>query len=280
MFYLLIVLLQMKILKTKNDLKKAILNTKNLGFVPTMGSLHEGHISLIKKSKKNSEKTLVSIYINPTQFNKKKDFKSYPRNINDDIIILKKMKVDFLFIPNSKQIYNNKFKVNFKLPRFERIMCANFRKGHFEGVLEVMDRLLNIVKPKNLFLGQKDYQQQYLINKYLKKKHKFRLFVCKTIRNKYLALSSRNLNLSKELLSKANYIAKELFKIKRKYRLKKFRSSYSISFLKNLLNKKYQIKIDYLEFRNPKNLKKTDYRNKFRLFIAYNINGIRLIDNI
>ena len=107
----------MKILKTKNDLKKAILNTKNLGFVPTMGSLHEGHISLIKKSKKNSEKTLVSIYINPTQFNKKKDFKSYPRNINDDIIILKKMKVDFLFIPNSKQIYNNKFQVNFKLPK-------------------------------------------------------------------------------------------------------------------------------------------------------------------
>ena len=104
--------------------------------------------------------------------------------------------------------------------------------------------------------------------------------MCKTIRNKYLALSSRNLNLSKELLSKANYIAKELFKIKRKYRLKKFRSSYSISFLKNLLNKKYQIKIDYLEFRNPKNLKRSDYRNKFRLFIAYHINGIRLIDNI
>ena len=156
MFYLLIFLLQMKIFKTKNELKKAILNTKNLGFVPTMGSLHKGHISLIKKSKKNSEKTLVSIYINPTQFNKKKDFKSYPRNINDDIIILKKMKVDFLFIPNSKEIYNNKFKVNFKLTRFERIMCANYRKGHFEGVLEVMDRLLNIVKPNNLFLGQKD----------------------------------------------------------------------------------------------------------------------------
>jgi len=280
MFYLLIVLLQMKILKTKNDLKKAILNTKNLGFVPTMGSLHEGHISLIKKSKKNSEKTLVSIYINPTQFNKKKDFKSYPRNINKDIIILKKMKVDFLFIPNSKEIYNNKFKVNFKLPKFERIMCANHRKGHFEGVLEVMDRLLNIVKPNNLFLGQKDYQQQYLINKYLKKKYKFRLFVCKTIRNKYLALSSRNFNLSKELLSKANYIAKELFKIKKRYRFKRFRSLNNISFLKNLLSKKYQIKIDYLEFRNPKNLKKTDYRNKFRLFIAYHINGVRLIDNI
>ena len=112
------------------------------------------------------------------------------------------------------------------------------------------------------------------------KKHKFRLFVCKTIRNKYLALSSRNLNLSKELLSKANYIAKDLFKIKKRYRLKRFRSSNSITFLKNLLNKKYQIKIEYLEFRNPKNLKITDYRNKFRLFIAYHINGVRLIDNI
>ena len=270
----------MKILKTKNDLKKAILNTKNLGFVPTMGSLHEGHISLIKKSKKISKRTLVSIYINPTQFNKKKDFIKYPRNINDDIIILKKMKVDFLFIPNSREIYNNNFKVNFKLSKFEKILCAKHRKGHFEGVLEVMNRLLNIVKPNNLFLGQKDYQQQYLINKYLQKKHKFRLFVCKTIRNNYLALSSRNFNLSKELLLKANYIAKELFEIKKKYRFNSFRSSNSISFLKNMLNKKYQIKIDYLEFRNPKNLKKTNYKNKFKLFIAYNINGIRLIDNI
>ena len=187
----------MKILLNKNDLNEALYSHSNLGFVPTMGSLHEGHISLIKKSMKQCKKTLVSIFINPTQFNNKNDYKTYPKNINQDIQILKKLRVNFVFIPTVKDIYKNKINSKFKLKKSEKILCANKRKGHFEGVFEVMDRLLNLVKPKFLYLGEKDFQQQYLINKYLHKKHKFKLIICKTIRHNKMALSSRNLILKK-----------------------------------------------------------------------------------
>ena len=105
----------MKILKTKDDLKEAILNCKNLGFVPTMGSLHKGHISLIKNSRKKSNKTIVSIFVNPTQFNNKDDYRTYPKNINQDIQILKKLRVNFVFIPTVKDIYENKLNSKFKL---------------------------------------------------------------------------------------------------------------------------------------------------------------------
>ena len=110
----------MKILKTKDDLKEAILNCKHLGFVPTMGSLHKGHISLIKNSQKKSNKTIVSIFVNPTQFNNKNDYKTYPQNINQDIQILKKLKVNFVFIPTVKDIYKNKINSKFKLKKSEK----------------------------------------------------------------------------------------------------------------------------------------------------------------
>ena len=269
----------MKILKTKDDLKEAILNCKHLGFVPTMGSLHKGHISLIKNSQKKSNKTIVSIFVNPTQFNNKKDYKTYPKNINRDIQILKKLKVNFVFIPTVKDIYKNKINSKFKLKKSEKILCANKRKGHFEGVLEVMDRLLNLVKPKFLYLGEKDFQQQYLINKYLHKKHKFKLIICKTIRHNKMALSSRNLNLKKKSLKTAQLIAEELSRIKNKYKNYNFRiKNNKLSLIKYLENK-YLIKIEYLDFRNIKNLNISKFKTKFKLFIAYYIDNVRLIDN-
>ena len=117
----------MKILKTKDDLKEAILNCKHLGFVPTMGSLHKGHISLIKNSQKKSNKTIVSIFVNPTQFNNKNDYKTYPKNINQDIQILKKLKVNFVFIPTVKDIYKNKINSKFKLKKSEKILIGIFK---------------------------------------------------------------------------------------------------------------------------------------------------------
>lgn len=279
MFYLLINILQMQILKTKNDVKEAIQNVKNLGFVPTMGTLHKGHISLIKNSKKLTHKTLISIFINPIQFNDKKDFKKYPKNLKRDMKIIKKLKVDFLFVPNVEEIYNKNLKSSFNLHKEDKILCAFYRKGHFEGVLEVMNRLLTIVKPKKLFLGEKDFQQQFLIKKYLQKKHKFELHVCKTIRDDKLALSSRNYNLSKASLTKAKIIAKEFFKIKKKFSYVKFRKLNSINKIKEYFEKKYIIKIDYLDFRNSADLKKTDFKKNFKLFVAYYLNNVRLIDN-
>ncbi|MDC0031730.1 pantoate--beta-alanine ligase, partial [Candidatus Pelagibacter sp.] len=133
----------MKILNNIIDLKKAIKRIPDLGFVPTMGGLHRGHISLITTSKKKCKKTLISIYINPKQFNKIKDFNSYPRNLLQDIRLLKKLKVDFVFIPQTSDIYRNKEK-KINLDNVDKILCAKFRKGHFEGVLDIMNRFIKI----------------------------------------------------------------------------------------------------------------------------------------
>ena len=151
----------MKIFKDKHSLKREILKAKGISFVPTMGGLHKGHISLIKKSKKTKLKTLVSIFVNPKQFNQKKDFKSYPRNQKKDLKILRNLKVDYLYLPSIKDIYS--FKPNNKvfLDKFSKQLCGKYRKGHFRGVLNVVNRFLDIIKPKKLLMGRKDFQQLY-----------------------------------------------------------------------------------------------------------------------
>ena len=156
----------MKIFKNKNKLKKEISGIKNISFVPTMGGLHKGHISLIKKSKKLKEKTIVSIFINPKQFNQRKDFLNYPRNQKKDLSILKRLKVDFIFLPNTNDIFSFKPKNQVYLDKFSKKLCGKSRKGHFEGVLNVVNRLLEIIKPKFIFFGLKDFQQLYLVNKH------------------------------------------------------------------------------------------------------------------
>ncbi len=269
----------MKILRTKDDLKEAINKIKNLGFVPTMGSFHKGHVSLIKKSKYKCNKTLVSIYVNPKQFNSKKDFANYPRNTAKDLSILKKIKVNFVFIPSTKEIFKEKRLKRIILPKKHKILCAKIRKGHFEGVLDVMDRLIKLINPKYTFMGEKDFQQLFLVNKFIGKKYKNKIFPCKTIRDKsFLALSSRNLLLSKNHLIKAGQIAKHLFKIKLSLKKKNQIHNYLLIKKKDL-QKQFNIKIDYLELRNEKNLTTLTKNKKSRLFVAYYINKIRLIDN-
>jgi len=204
----------MKILRTKHDLKEAINKIKNLGFVPTMGSLHNGHISLIKKSKLKCNKTLVSIYVNPKQFNNNKDFSKYPRNINRDLNILKKLKVNFVFVPSTKEIFKEKRIKKIVLPNKDKILCAKFRKGHFEGVLDIMDRFIKLINPKYTFMGEKDFQQLFLIKKFISKKYKNKIYSCKTVRDKnFLALSSRNYLLSKNELKKLNLSEESAFKL-------------------------------------------------------------------
>ena len=269
----------MKILRDKNDLIKAIKKIKKLGFVPTMGGIHKGHISLIKESQKKCEKTLVSIYVNPKQFNKKNDFNEYPRQINKDLKILKKCNLDFVFLPNTNLLYKKKSNRKFIIPNKEKILCAKFRKGHFEGVLNVMDRFTKLIKPNYIFMGEKDYQQFFLINKYLDKNLNIKIYPCKTIRNKnFVALSTRNYLLTKKQLNIAGFVAKRLYKFK-----KLIENNYNIykklKHLKLYLEKKTNIKIEYLELRNEKNLDLFKKNNKCRLFIAYYINKVRLIDN-
>ena len=269
----------MKILLNNIDLNEALFGNSNIGFVPTMGSLHEGHISLIKKSIKLSNKTIVSIFINPKQFNNKEDYKKYPRNIKKDLKILKKLKVDFVYLPKIKDIYKSKNKIKIKLNKKDKILCAKYRKGHFEGVIEVMTRLTKIVNPSKIFMGEKDFQQLLLVKRYVEKNFKSKIISCKTIRDKNkLALSSRNILLNQKNLNKAGKLAKDLIIFKKKL-LKKKNLKDLIFMKKNELKKKYDIKIDYLELRNAKNLKLTNKITNAKIFIAYYINKVRLIDN-
>tara|TARA_B100001142_G_scaffold318419_1_gene360543 strand:+ start:27 stop:839 length:813 start_codon:yes stop_codon:yes gene_type:complete len=269
----------MKILLNNDDLNRALHNVSNLGFVPTMGSLHNGHISLIRRSLKECKSTIVSIFINPTQFNNINDYKKYPRNIKKDLSVLKKLKVDFVYIPNKKHIYSSVKKSNIKISLKERILCAKYRKGHFEGVIDVMSRLNNLIQPKKIFMGEKDFQQLYLVQKYIKKKYSTKIICCKTVRDSNkVALSSRNLLLKKKELIKAGKIAKYLYYLKKKLSLKNNKNKY-LSTKKKELNKNFDIKVEYLELRALSNLKKTDKIKKAKLFIAYHLNKVRLIDN-
>ncbi|MDC1044378.1 pantoate--beta-alanine ligase [Candidatus Pelagibacter ubique] len=279
MFYLLIFLLQMKLIKLKTDLIKAIELDKRLGFVPTMGSLHEGHKALIKTSQKNCKKTLVSIFINPTQFNNKKDYKTYPKNLKQDLSYLKKLRVDYVYLPTIKQIYwkkNNEIKLN----KSQKILCAKFRKGHFEGVLDVLDRFIELISPQKMFMGEKDFQQFFLVKNYIENKYNTKVQVCKTVREKNkLALSSRNSLLNKKSFINSGIIAKKLLSLKDEILKNKKNYKKMIFSLKEELSKNFDIKIEYLECRNTHNLSTNITNKPFKLFVAYYINNVRLIDN-
>ena len=271
----------MKILLNNTSLFESLRPFNDLGFVPTMGGIHKGYLSLIDKSNKLCKKTIVSIFVNPKQFNNKKDLNSYPRNIKKDLKILKKSKkVDFVYLPRFKDIYKDKKKSKITLLKKDKILCARFRKGHFEGVLDVMNKLTKIVKPKKIFMGEKDFQQLYLVKKELEKKYETKVIPCKTIRDRNnIALSTRNLLLNKSSLFIAAKNYKKLVSIKKNIKNKKnFRSFLNLQ--KRELKNNYKIKIDYLELRNIKNLKISSTNKNSRLFVAYYLNNVRLIDNL
>ena len=280
MFYLLNTLIQMIILLNNQALDRKIRPFNDIGFIPTMGGIHDGHISLIKRSKKLCKKTIVSIFVNPKQFNNKKDFKTYPSNIKKDLSILRKINgIDFIYIPEFKDIYNNKKKSIIKINKKEKILCAKFRKGHFEGVLDVMDRLTNLIKPKKIFMGKKDFQQLFLVKNFIEKKYRTKVIGCKTIRDKNkLALSSRNHFFDNSDLKIAGNISKMFFNIKKKIKNNKNINKFLLE-IKKEMQKKFKIKIEYLELRNEKNLQISNKSIGSKIFVSYYLNGIRLIDN-
>ena len=280
MFYLLNILIQMKILLNNQILNRKIRPFDDIGFIPTMGGIHEGHISLIKRSKKICKKTIVSIFVNPKQFNNNKDFKTYPINIKKDLSILKKIKgIDFIYIPKFKDIYETKRKSKIKIAKKDKILCAKFRRGHFEGVLDVMDRLTNLIKPKKIFMGKKDFQQLFLVKNYIEKKYKIKVIGCDTIRNKNkLALSSRNFLFNKDDLDIAEKISKTFFLVKKKIKINKNIDKYLLETKRNM-QKTFNIKIEYLELRNEKNLSISKKIIGSKIFVSYYLKGIRLIDN-
>ena len=270
----------MKIILNNSILLKTLRPFNDIGFVPTMGGIHEGHISLIKKSINTNKKTIVSIFVNPKQFNSIKDLRSYPANIKNDLVILKKIKkIDFIYIPKFKDIYEDNKPSHIKIEKKYKVLCAKYRKGHFEGVLDVMKRLTTLIKPKNIFMGNKDFQQLFLVKKFIEKKFNTKVIGCKTIRNRNkLALSSRNYLLKKKELNEVEKISKKIFSLKNKIRNTKNIKKYLQKSKKDLENF-FNIKIEYLENRNIKNLAISNKYKESKIFLSYYYKGIRLIDN-
>ena len=277
----------MKLIKQITDLNKAINKENDLGFVPTMGSLHKGHEFLIKESKKLCKKTLVSIFVNPTQFNNKDDYKTYPKNLSQDLKTLKRLKVDFVYLPTVNQIYRQKKLYKITLKKSQKVLCAKFRKGHFEGVLDVLNRFVKLISPKMMFMGEKDHQQFFLVQDFISQNYKTRVYPCKTIRNSNgMALSSRNRLLNKTDLKTSGLIANKLIKLRRSiYKrngvdsIGSKKSSKLIKKTKKNLIKKFNVKIEYLECRNLMNLSTNLHNKPFKLFVSYYLNNVRLIDN-
>ena len=189
----------MKIIDTIGEYQKfrEAINRGSTGFVPTMGALHEGHQSLIDRSIEECDATVVSIFVNPTQFNNLDDLDSYPNTLNQDISLLKSLSVDYLFLPDYDEIYADKYRYAIEEKEFSRHLCGKHREGHFTGVLTVVMKLLNIVRPTAAYFGEKDFQQFQLIREMTQAFFmEVEIVPCPTVREADgLALSSRNLNL-------------------------------------------------------------------------------------
>lgn len=214
----------MEIIETNVALQKRIqefkAQGKSIGFVPTLGALHDGHASLIRKSKKCSDITVCSIFVNPTQFNDPKDLAKYPRTLDADSKILKKLKTEILYLPSKNQVYplDVDTSVDVDFGNLMRVMEGAHRPGHFEGVVQVVKRLLDIVQADHLYMGQKDFQQFTLIQHLIDELAlPVKMHICKIKREKNgLAMSSRNSRLSDDLRDRASIIRKTLLAVKRK----------------------------------------------------------------
>jgi len=273
----------MKILENKkkldNLLEKIRVQDLKIGLIPTMGSIHEGHISLIEKSKQSKCFSIVTIFVNPTQFNDLEDFKNYPKNKEDDINKLKLVECDALYFPQTQELYPNEVKSKKTIFDYRDILCDRFRSGHFDGVTTVVKSLFDLVKPHKVFFGEKDFQQLKLIKKVIEKNIlPIELISCPSIRsNNGMSISSRYNNFSlkeKKILDK--------IAIKINLCVKELRKNINLSFLEKL-NQELQYydvnKIDYLEIREEENLQLTEKKTKARLFIAFYLGEIRIIDN-
>lgn len=266
------------------QLKKIREYGSTIGFVPTMGALHQGHTSLLQISRQTCDVTVCSIFINPTQFNNPDDFKKYPKTLEHDICTLEKNGCDILFLPDVQEMYPEGTvpKKQFDLGDLEKILEGKFRPGHFQGVCQVVDRLLKIVLPTHLFIGQKDYQQCMVIKRLLQlESFNIELIICPTLREENgLAMSSRNLRLNEEQKNQATGIYESLNTIKQKIKpgslqhLKKEAEQY-------LLNK--NITPDYVEIADANDLaiiNEWDGNTALVALAAAYVGDVRLIDNI
>ena len=256
---------------------------KSIGFVPTMGALHDGHLSLAARSVEENDITVVSIFVNPTQFNNPNDLKTYPRCVEEDLEKLSKYNPDLIFIPEVEEIYPEPDTREFNFGHLDRVMEGKNRPGHFNGVAQVVSKLFDIVSPDNAYFGQKDFQQVAVIKQMVKDlKLSVNIVPCPIIREKDgLAMSSRNLLLSDHQRKNASKISETLFKACN------LAAELSVNELKDWvvdeINKNPYLSVEYFEIVDDTYLKQVNSweENNIKIgCITVQVGKIRLIDNI
>lgn len=277
----------MRVLNTRNELVNLINNLKKegktIGFVPTMGALHEGHLSLVKESKKNSDITVVSVFVNPTQFNDPEDLKRYPRTLEQDVELLKSVNCDIVFAPSVEEIYPEPDTRKFNFGYLESIMEGAKRPGHFNGVGQVVSRLFDLVAPDKAFFGMKDFQQVVIIKYMVKQlKYNIEIIACPIVREENgLAKSSRNTLLDEDHRKNAPHIYNTLKKARSlasEMGVKEIRE-----WIVNEINRNPFLDTEYVEIVDDTTLKVTEDWSEPGTkvaCVAVYAGKIRLIDNI
>jgi len=255
---------------------------KSIGFVPTMGALHLGHLSLIKQAAKDNKIVVVSIFVNLAQFGPKEDLKKYPRPLKRDLELCRRAKVDLVFLPDQKIMYPRGYSTFVNVEGLSNKLCGISRPGHFGGVTTVVAKLLNIVEPNVIYLGQKDAQQAIIITRMIKDLNfPVKIKIIPTVRQKDgLALSSRNIYLNNNQRSKAVVLSKALSLAKSMIDCGQRDCARIINRMKQLIIKKSQVKIDYVSIVDLEKLEDIKKINQSCLIVlAVKIGKTRLIDN-
>ena len=278
----------MLLIKTRKQLITHLSTLKenhSLGLVPTMGALHIGHAALVNRAVEENNAVVVSIFVNPTQFNNTDDLEKYPQTLKADIEVLERISKDIIvFAPSIEEMYAEEVKsVNYKFGGLEHVMEGAFRAGHFDGVGTIVESLLTLVKPDNAYFGEKDFQQLQIIRKLIEiRKIPVKIIGCKIVREANgLAFSSRNEKLSKNIRKEAAFIHKTLKSAKKIFGTK---SATSVKvWVTEQFERHPDLELEYIEITQAKTLKpivRKQKNKKYRAFIAVYANGVRLIDNI
>ena len=272
----------MHVIYTQKELVETLKKLTNIAFVPTMGNLHDGHLKLIEEALKKTKYVVVSIFINPLQFNSKDDFKNYPRTLNEDLLMLQKLDVPFVFVPSKEDIIDSSQTIEIHLSDIANDLCGRFRPGHFNGVATIVCKLFNLIQPELAFFGKKDFQQLFLIKELVKQlNYPIHIIAIDTVRHKDgLAKSSRNNLLSKEDRKKAPQLFELMNAMKEKVMQKKLSFKEIESDAERLLNDSGWI-VDYLAIRSAQSLKTPVHNEKQMVILgAATLGSVRLIDNI
>lgn len=255
---------------------------KSIGFVPTMGALHDGHLSLIKRAREENDIVVVSIFVNPTQFSQGEDYEKYPRDVESDKEKLEALAVDYLFLPDVNSLYPEGYSTYIVVEGLSDKLCGKFRPGHFRGVATVVCKLFNIVKPLRAYFGQKDYQQSLIIKRMVEDLNfDIEIIVCPTIRQQDgLAMSSRNLYLNEEEKKAATVIYKALQEAEKLLKEGVMPLDVKIK-IHEILKHPLIREIQYAGIYDPITLEEVkDKQNKYLIAVALKIGDTRLIDNL